>query len=225
MRIELGPLDVVAGANGSSKSSLYRTLRHGDVPVQGGARRKPVSLQLGFASDDDGYAIDLGLPIEGTAGMFFRDPEIEAEAAWTGQRLGRSNAFALREGPLVRVRPETGEWRRTADRLAPTDSMMTHGAERPRVRRRRPGGRRRSGPRPPRRRRPFPPDPRRDRRREPLRPRLERRLHRVGEPLAARHEVARPRWAGCPACSQAPSRGADRPPHRPSRGHLESPRG
>lgn len=163
VRIELGALNVVTGANGSGKSSLYRALRllaevaqgrvvaslaaeggmpstlwagpevvsqamkRGDVPVQGGARRKPVSLKLGFASDDYGYAIDLGLPI--MAGMFFRDPEIKAEAQWAGRRLGRSNAFAHREGPMVRVRSETGQWRRTADHLGPTDSMMTHSAD------------------------------------------------------------------------------------------------
>ena len=165
VRIELGPLNVVTGANGSGKSSLYRALRllaevaqgrvvsslaaeggmpstlwagpktlsramlSGEQPVQGQPSHKPVSLKLGFASDDYGYAIDLGLPLKNTAGLFFRDPEIKAEAAWAGQRLGRSNAFAHREGPLVRVRSETGEWRRTADHLAMTDSMMTHSAD------------------------------------------------------------------------------------------------
>ena len=34
----------------------------GDHPVQGVVRKKPVSLRLGFASDESSYAIDLGLP-------------------------------------------------------------------------------------------------------------------------------------------------------------------
>jgi predicted ATPase len=88
-------LNVITGANGSGKSSLYRALRlladtaqgrlipslpregglqstlwagpesisravmQGDFPVQGTTRDKPVSLSLGFASDEFGYLIDL----------------------------------------------------------------------------------------------------------------------------------------------------------------------
>ena len=50
----------------------------------------PVSLKQSFASDDYDYdyAIDLDRPIEGTARVFFRDPEIKAEA----QRRGRGSS-------------------------------------------------------------------------------------------------------------------------------------
>ena len=56
-----------------------------------------MSLKLGFADADYGYALDLGLPVR-SASMFLRDPAIKAEAVWTGARLGRSNAFARRDG-------------------------------------------------------------------------------------------------------------------------------
>ena len=164
VRLELGPLNVVTGANGSGKSSLYRALRlladaaqgrvvaslaaeggmpsalwagpkvmsramqRGDVPVQGQASRGPVSLKLGFAGEDGGYALDLGLPIPGPT-LFLRDPEIKAEAAWTGPRLKRSTAFARREGPGARVLSEAGEWRQVPSPLGPTDSLMTHCAD------------------------------------------------------------------------------------------------
>ena len=165
VRIALGPLNVVTGANGSGKSSLYRALRllaevaqgrvvqslaaeggmpstlwgragdrvagHGArrrPPSRGASRRKPVSLKLGFADEDYGYALDLGLPIP-AASMFLRDPAIKAEAVWAGARLGRSNAFARREGSLARILSEGGRWRQAADALAPTDSMMTHCAD------------------------------------------------------------------------------------------------
>ncbi len=111
-------------------ATMSRAMKRGDQPVQGLVRQGPVSLKLGFADEDYGYAIDLGLPIrEPGASMFFRDPEIKAEAQWAGERLGRANAFALRNGPLVRVLSEEGQWRRTADQLAPTDTMMTHSAD------------------------------------------------------------------------------------------------
>jgi predicted ATPase len=162
VRLELGPLNVVTGANGSGKSSLYRALRlmadvaqgrvtqslaqegglrstlwagpesfgrdvkSGRFPVQGVVRKGPVSLKLGFADANYGYAIDLGLPIPGPATQFAHDPQIKAEALWTGGALGRANAIALRAGPGVRLRDASGQWRQAYHGLAPFDSMMTH---------------------------------------------------------------------------------------------------
>jgi predicted ATPase len=161
VRIGLGPLNVVTGANGSGKSSLYRALRlladvaqgrivqslategglpstlwagpesfgravkRGDHPVQGTVRKGPVSLKLGFGGTDYGYAIDLGLPIP-SASQFSRDPVIKTESQWTGEKLGRANVFAARNGPSVRIRDDGGEWRQVLTDLASFDSMMTH---------------------------------------------------------------------------------------------------
>src|ERR1044072_7096047 len=41
---------------------ISRAMRKGEQPVQGGPRREPVNLRLGFASDELSYCIDLGLP-------------------------------------------------------------------------------------------------------------------------------------------------------------------
>jgi predicted ATPase len=105
--------------------SFARSVKRGEHPVQGTVRKASVSLKLGFAGDDYGYAIDLGLPIASSS-AFARDPEIKVEAQWTGELLGRSNTFALRNGPSVRIRGDTGEWRQVFHHLAPFDSMMTH---------------------------------------------------------------------------------------------------
>lgn len=165
VRLEVGPLTVVTGANGSGKSSLYRALRlladvaqgriiqslaiegglqsalwagpeafsrsmkAGTRPVQGTVRQGPVSLKLGFSSDDYGYAIDLGLPVPVPPSRFDRDPEIKAESLWTGAVMGRSNVFAQRKGPSVSLRNQEGAWRSVMTDLNTYDSMLTHCAD------------------------------------------------------------------------------------------------
>jgi predicted ATPase len=61
-----------------------------------------------------------------SSSQFSRDPEIKIESQWTGETLGRANVFAVRNGPSVRIRSETGEWRQVFQQLASFDSMMTH---------------------------------------------------------------------------------------------------
>jgi len=41
---------------------ISRQMELGEVPVQGAVRREVVRMRLGFAGDDLGYAITLGLP-------------------------------------------------------------------------------------------------------------------------------------------------------------------
>ncbi len=165
VRLELGGLNVVTGANGSGKSSLYRALRlladvaqgriipslaaegglastlwagpeafsrgmkQGTQAVQGTRRKDPVSLKLGFATEAYGYAIDLGLPPPSPPSAFSLDPEIKVESLWTGETLRRSNEFARRDGPAVRIRDADGAWRHVITTLAPFDSMMTHAGD------------------------------------------------------------------------------------------------
>ena len=57
-----------------------RAVREGRYPVQGTVRTKAVGLRLGFAGDDFGYAIDLGLPAGGGQTAFALDPEIKRES-------------------------------------------------------------------------------------------------------------------------------------------------
>ncbi len=80
-----------------------RAVKQGDYPVQGTVRKERVSLKLGFASEDFGYAIDLGLPTS-TETAFARDPEIKAEAVWYGEVLRPAALLAARNGPAVRLR-------------------------------------------------------------------------------------------------------------------------
>ena len=159
LAIDLAPLTIITGANGSGKSSLYRALKlladvaqgrlissiaqeggldstlwagpekfseamkRGEVKVEGIVRKHPIALQLGFTSDDYGYAIDLGLPESGR--IFSRDPAIKSEAMWVGQSARPSTMVAERRGPLVRLRSEAhGDWVDRMSSLSDVESMM-----------------------------------------------------------------------------------------------------
>ncbi len=138
---------VVTGPNGSGKSSLYRSLRlladmarNGAVNAlarEGGlastmwagpGRTGPVSLKLGFAGEEFGYAVDLGLPQEGNT-AFGLDPEIKSEAVWAGPVLRSATLLAERSGQLARFRDDGGQWRTATSALRPYDSMVSEVAD------------------------------------------------------------------------------------------------
>jgi predicted ATPase len=151
--VPLHGLDVVTGANGSGKSSLYRALRllagcgRGDVVgslaregglqsalwagpatlggarreghlVQGTTRRGPISLRLGFATDELGYLVDLGLPQQSSSGAggpggapvsaFLRDPEIKREVVWAGPVMRPGSVLVRRRWGRVETRAPAG---------------------------------------------------------------------------------------------------------------------
>ncbi|MCI5073818.1 AAA family ATPase [Oricola sp.] len=163
--LPLDRLTLITGANGSGKSSLYRSIhlladvaqggligalareggltstlwagpetisramKTGEHPVQGTVRDGPVSLKLGFAEEDFGYAIDLGMPVPAPASQFNSDPEIKAESLWLGDCLRRSNEVANRSGPHVQLLTEEGRRKTAFTDLPGFDSMMTHAAD------------------------------------------------------------------------------------------------
>lgn len=102
--------------------NISRRMRNGEVPVQGGPRQAPVSLRMGFAGDEFGYAIDLGLPLPSLS-AFALDPEIKREVVWSGPFLRDANALVDRRGPMVRVR-DGRAWRVVAEHLNAFDSMF-----------------------------------------------------------------------------------------------------
>lgn len=101
---------------------VTRRMRSGEVPVQGGPRQESVSLRMGFAGDEFGYAIDLGLPIPSRS-VFALDPEIKREVIWSGPFLRGANALVDRHGPMVRVR-DGRSWRVVAEHLNVFESMF-----------------------------------------------------------------------------------------------------
>ncbi|MEM7429534.1 MAG: AAA family ATPase, partial [Pseudomonadota bacterium] len=108
--------------------TISRRMKSGDVPVQGTVRRERTSLKLGFADEDYGYAIDLGLPQPGRT-AFGKDPEIKTEFVWAGEKLRRGNIMASRRGPCVDVLEDGGERVNVFTDLPAYYSMMTHAAD------------------------------------------------------------------------------------------------
>src|SRR4051812_16936283 len=66
--------------------SISRSVKRGDYAVEGTVRKEPVHLRLGFAGDEFGYAIDIGLPTPSRS-AFALDPEIKHEWIWNGPVL------------------------------------------------------------------------------------------------------------------------------------------
>lgn len=108
--------------------SPSRAVRRGDHPVQGTTRKHPVSLRLGFAGEDFGYAIDLGLPTKSSS-AFSHDPEIKRECVWHGAVLRSAALTADRRGPVARSRGEGDDWVTLTQHLSTFDSMITHCAD------------------------------------------------------------------------------------------------
>jgi len=164
LRLPLDRLNVITGANGTGKSSLYRALRlladcasgrviaslaregglesalwagpehlgaavlSGRHPVQGTVRSGPISLQLGFASDDFSYLIDLGLPTRDESSAFNLDPEIKRELVWSGPVMRPASVLIKRKRALVELRgtsSRSDSWESFESALRPYESVLT----------------------------------------------------------------------------------------------------
>ena len=111
--------------------NISRGMKKGTVPIQGGPRREPVHLRLGFQGEHVGYSIDLGLPppqgfsAPAEPSAFMQDPEIKRECVWAAPSLRPATLLADRRGPAVRLRREDGEWDTVGRDLATFESMLS----------------------------------------------------------------------------------------------------
>jgi len=106
---------------------LDRRMRDGELPLQGTARTRPVSLRLGFAAEAFGYAIDLGLPVPSQS-LFDLEPQIKAECIWAGPFLRSANLLVERRGAHVRRRAGRG-WEALDEPLSGFDSLFSQLAD------------------------------------------------------------------------------------------------
>lgn len=99
-----GGLESVLWAGPEQLSRARRTGR-----VEGTTRTVPVSLEMGFAADDFGYLVDLGLPqMAGPGSLFARDPEIKREAVFVGPVMRNSTTLVRRTRDYVEASAESG---------------------------------------------------------------------------------------------------------------------
>ncbi|OHU30618.1 ATP-binding protein [Mycobacteroides franklinii] len=87
--------------------------------VQPTMRTRPVSIELGYASTDFGYLVDLGLPIPSES-AFGRDPEIKREIVFAGRSLRPSATLVRRTRPVVEARSDSGRGFEGFSRSLPT---------------------------------------------------------------------------------------------------------
>jgi len=107
---------------------LGAAVKRGEHRIEGTLRKQRVNLQLGFAGDDFGYAIDLGLPSPSKS-AFALDPEIKTESVWAGPILRPATLLVERRAWVVRTRNGDGEWETLSYQLASFDSMMSQFAD------------------------------------------------------------------------------------------------
>lgn len=129
-----GHLVVQVAAAGGLPSVLWAgpevisgAMRRGEVAVQGtGSRSAPVSLMLGFAADDFGYLVDVGLPLP-SGSRFVQDPVIKREVVFSGPVMRPASTLVRRAKGRVEVRD--GGWRPLEHTLGDRDSLLSELAD------------------------------------------------------------------------------------------------
>lgn len=101
---------------------ISRRMSNGEVAIQGGPRQHARRLRLGFADEEFGYAIGLGLP-EPSDSRFALDPQIKRESIWAGALYRPASLLVERQGPMVKAR-EGRQWEVQAQHTPSFDSLF-----------------------------------------------------------------------------------------------------
>jgi predicted ATPase len=129
-----GPAGILAREGGLSSTfwagpeRVTRSMRKGEAAVQGGPRKTPMRLKLGFATEDFGYAISFGLPPPSAHTAFSLDPEIKRECIWAAAAYRPATALVDRENAVVKVRRER-DWEIVLAHADGFDSMLRQVAD------------------------------------------------------------------------------------------------
>jgi len=108
-------------------STVSRAMERGEVPVQGLGRSGPARVGLGFAGEDFGYLIELGLPVPSSS-AFDLDPVIKCERVWSGAFCRPATTLIERTGAALRRR--TGRrWQGVTHDIALHETLFEHAGD------------------------------------------------------------------------------------------------
>ncbi|CAH0525735.1 AAA family ATPase [Vibrio hippocampi] len=109
--------------------AITNAMRRGDVDIQGNQKIGNKRLKLGFASDDFGYSVALGItPPVPYPSAFNLDPEIKRESIWQGNHYRPASALVERKDAMVKVR-EGRKWQVVNQHVPMYESMFTQVAD------------------------------------------------------------------------------------------------
>lgn len=108
-------------------ANVSRAMEREDVPIQGGPRKGPARVKLGFSGDEFGYMIELGLPVP-TQSAFNLDPVIKRECIFHGNAWRSSGTLVDRKGPVLRRRAGR-KWEVVATDLPIHDSLFDYAGD------------------------------------------------------------------------------------------------
>jgi len=124
-----GVVKALAGEGGLSSTfwagpqALSKSMLAGETKIEGTVSNKVKRLRLGFAGEDFGYAISLGLPTPSSS-AFALDPEIKRECIWAGPYYRPASLLIDRKGHAVKVR-NGRSWEVISQHVNLFDSMFS----------------------------------------------------------------------------------------------------
>lgn len=108
-------------------ANVSRAMERAEVPIQGGPRKGPARVRLGFSGDEFSYIIELGLPVP-TESAFNLDPVIKRECIFHGRAWRAASTLVDRKGALLRRRAGR-QWEVVATDLPVHDSLFGYAGD------------------------------------------------------------------------------------------------
>jgi len=108
--------------------NISRAMKMGSVPIQGGPRKKPVRLKLGFAADPYSYFVELGMPVPEFNSAFNLDPAIKRECVFVGDTWRQASVLVDRKGALLKRR-EARKWVNITQHLPAYESLFAQAGD------------------------------------------------------------------------------------------------
>ena len=119
-----GGLDSILWAG---PEQFSKAMKRGEQEIQGGPPQHLVRLKMGFATQEFGYSISVGLP-EDPHTKFRLDPEIKRECIWAGPTYRPATCLVDRKGPMVKIRQDRS-WQVYVQHMNNYDSILTEIAD------------------------------------------------------------------------------------------------